>query len=464
MYQRFFTAVFILTFFFCALLTQAAKPPPALLKAINNADTVSADKLCADIIFSSESPADAAYANAVTSILLYLDINSEAASRAESMSDFFMGSEDKDEEYAGSLLLYLAGKITEKELTEKMKDAPPDWRATSSIAKYVKILNAGINPMKLNFCAQKYIAASEELEHGSWGRLWKSRLAVWHNSLQDKNDNPEGLEKLIVTRKADAFGGEFRTRIKMLNNLIELRLQDKGAEASTIAKKTLFDLGMAKSKLANRPYVLLLESLSGKKKSAADLYKAAKKSPELFLMASIVLFVDNLSSTPDGKINKSYLTVYLDNYLTNIKNSKEIAVSNWKHKVETWKKWCLADFAPSGGLEPLLAKHSTAVVTIGNEKGALKQAALLLEKFKYCKNLNKISVEEFRVERMLFKGRPKPDDFDFAAVNLKTYLLTLPIAAQQGEWGRFRYLKTYKKKLEYMMIQLCLPYWPSLKN
>lgn len=421
--------------------------PKALTQAIKDGKTKKANELAAEIVFTAEDTASGARANIVMSILLFLDAEPEASSRAQSIGDFYLDTKDSEEKRALLILKYLGGKSSEKKLLENMQKQPADWKATAVIARYVKILSEeGVNAKKLNACVKEYMELSEKMGKESWGNVWRNRLIRWHNSLQDKMDKGDGLEKLIGQVKDDVLAGPLKGQLISIGNVIELYLKDKKNDASKACRKSLGEIE-DKDSDANRGYVAILEYLGGNKKNMQDVYKLTRGNSDLFIIAGISIFTKDLSNSKDGEINKNSLLIHLKNFSNNINNSERQTLLDWKNRVEKWKKWCNEEFPLKAGQEPLLVRHSKVYAEKNKEKLARKSALAIYEKLRSARTIDSVSLNDFTKLRVLFKNRPKPENMDFSIPEIKTYLQSLPFETQQGEWGRVRYMKAFTENM-----------------
>ena len=439
--KSFFSGITAVSVFFIFFTTGICDTDSAavssLHKLIENGDTDKAEDLCGDIVFSSENPADAGYANVAISILLFLEMDGNAASRSASMCDFYVDSDNPDEQKSALILTYLAGRISGKQLTEKLKDADNDRKATAAIAQYVRTLaKYGVVPAELNKHIKTYISLIKDAPADSWGGIWKERIILWHNALQDKTGSYEDLEPLIAKKREDALKGPIRKQLIAVNNIIKQLLANKKA-SYLIPPKTP----------VTKEFTALLNFLKGKNKSLQTVYAATRDVPELSLMTAVAAFVKTLSDSPDGKLNKEILIVHLDNFLNNIQNSDEKLVQEWVPTVKRWQMWCKNDFPISPKLEPLLLKHSKAIEQIKRKEQAMAEA-LKIYKTMMDTPIQRVSLSDFKKERILFSNRPQFTSFDFSnGQAIQAYLKTLPAEVQQGEWGRARWLKTFKSNM-----------------
>ncbi len=444
----------IIFLFGCSLAADTRKDssgfPGSLLESIEKADIESAQEHCADLVFSTEDAGVSARANVVFSILQYLGREKVASSRAESTGMFYKDSEIPEEEAAAKLLLYLGDEIKADELWAYMKKKSPDWRATAAIAGYVKSLNdSGPDPEKLNRYVKEYMDATGQMDAQSWGNIWTSRLATWQTALQ-KKDVKGDLEKLIAEEMNVDPSGSLRERVRTLSGIYGLFLAGKRKEALAAAGESLGELESGKGGDAEA-YSLILKYLSGENIYSQEIYEAAKSNPDMFVMGAVGAFIGEFVLDRDGDIHKSVLAAHLDNYISNSGNAELEEALAWKKRVENWKKWSLAGCPKQDGLAPLLSLHSRAIADKDREKTALSEASELLSSLQSSVSLSEVALDDFKKVRHLFKGRPKPEDFDFESLDIQNHLEGMPFEARQGEWLRYRYMKTFKKKIVDML-------------
>ena len=430
------------------LHAQTNSLPPKLDSMIRAGNSVKASELCSEAAFSAETAAEGARINTIMSILLFLNLDPDAKSRATSIGDFFVGSDDTDEKAAALILDFLAGKISDRKLYKAIQDSSPDWIATAAIAMYVKTLHSsGIQPPQLNAYVKAYIEASKKLERDSWGNVWKERLAKWHNSLQDPHADIPGLEKLIVKVRKEAAIGPIKKQLATLNKIFNDFLQGNKSSAMSAIKKASYKIKAKKNKPDILPYALILDYLSGKSNNLQGMYKACSNNPDLFIMAAIAAFIRNLTDSTPGDLQKNILIAHLTNYLNNSSNANQKHAIKWKSTVEKWKTWCSSDFPPSSKLPPLLANHSNAIAAM--KQKMLKREALLklYYKIRKIKQLKRVSLSEFKKERHIYQNRPRPDSLTFSSSKVQKYITALPYEVQQSEWRRFAYVKIFKANL-----------------
>jgi hypothetical protein len=452
MYNIYFTIVFFIICLSCTspAFAQSESPSfhPKLYQAIQQGNIEKGKEYSAEIIFSSEDQAENAKINVIMSILLFLEMNPDATVRSISICDFFDAEASPDEKNAILVLSYLGGKISKKKLTEELKESDPNWQATALTAEYVKILkDTGVDPEKLNACVKKYMEISEGMETDSWGNIWKQRLILWHNSLQGSEETNTPLEPLIAKVKEDMINGPIKEQLTTINNIIAQLLKNHKIEATRDLKKAIILLSPKKNDPQNKPYLNILTYLDGKVENIKDIYKATMQQPDFFLITSVAIFVKKLSAKKPGDLYKKAFLTYLDNFLKNIKNSKQELVQQWKPQVEKWKKWCDTDFPYSTSLEPLLALHSRAIEKQKKKELALKKALMLYEKIKFYRSFSQLSMTEYKKVRELFKDRPHPPGLNFSGPEIKKYMSSLPFELQKGEWRRLAYMRTFKKKM-----------------
>ena len=419
-----------------------------LYQAVQKGDLKQAEVYCAEVLFKSEDHIETAKMNVIMSMLLFLDLNPDAVYRSLVIRDFMKGANSRDEKSARLILLYLGRKLSGELLEKELQGSSPSWKATAMAARYIRILNEkGIAPGLLNRCVQQYMALSDKLEPGDLGRLWKTRLILWHNSLQNPDSDTSKLEPLIVKAKDDALNGPIKQQLGMLDMIIRDMLQNHKLEASRKIKKAFAALGAGKNKSENQAYLKLLNYLGGSAGSTQDVYEASMNQPDLFLMATIAIFVKKLSDAKSGGFYKATLSSYLDSFMKNVENSKEESVQNWKPVVENWKRWCDNDFPYSSSLQPLLATYSRVIAAKKREQENKTKIPAVYSKLKMCRSLNQVSLSDYKKVRAIFKDRPKPVSMDFDAPEFKTYVLSLPPEVQRGEWMRIAYMKKFKKNM-----------------
>ena len=416
-----------------------------LARLIDAGDTVAAGNICAETVISAENIQDSAMANITIALLSSLDMDPEAAEKAETISMFLADSEDPAEHSAGVILAFLAGKLSSDALNKQLADAPDDFKAVAAVAEYIRIIrDQGVMPTRLNTCVKQYIATTKQLPNGSWPLLWRKRIAVWHNALQGIQDKDAVIEKLVAKVIDDALSAPARKQIDALNSLISMMLQNK--QASAIQTKIRKAAEICKGGQV-KPFTAILDYLSGKNKSVRTVYKETRSAPEFFLLASVAAFTKELYAAEKGKLQQEMLSAYLDNFTDNAGNTEQKNVLKWKIRVAAWQKWCSTGFHAAPGLEPLLLAHSKAIAEREKEKRLLAERLKLYEKLKNAGSLHKISVNDYKTMRQLFKDRPELPGLNFRDKSLNTYLNHLPFELQQGEWGRIRYLQTFKSNM-----------------
>ena len=426
------------------LHAQANVLPAKLDRAIRDGNATKASELCSEVAFSAETPAEGARANAIMSILLFLNLDPDAESRAKSIGDFFIGTNNKDEKAAAQILDFLAGKISDRKLYKAIKGCSPDWKATAFIAMYVKTLHdSGIQPAKLNAYVKAYMAISKKMGSNSWGNVWMKRLVKWHNSLQNPLERADGLEKLIVNVREEATAPPIKKQLTTLNKIFNLLLKGDKNSAMTAIKKASAGTEARKS----RPYAQILAYLSGELNDTSDIYDSCSKNPELYLMTSLAAFLKNLTNSKPGDLQKNVLLSYLNKYSKNVSKAHQQDATKWKDTVENWKQWCSSNFPDSSELPPLLATHSKAIVDMKQIVAKHSNALKLYNKIRNVRNLNRISMKDFKEERQMYQARPRPASLDFSSNEVKRYIATLPREVQRGEWHRFVYVRTFKANL-----------------
>ena len=421
---------------------------PELYQTVRKGDLKQAETSCAEALFVSEDQAETAKMNVVMSMLLFLDRNPDAVYRSSVIRSFMADPENSDEKSARAILSYLGRKLSGKSLKKELNDSSQSWKATAMAARYIRILNEkGIDPELLNSCIQQYMAISDELDPGDWGNLWKERLILWHNSLQNPDADTSEFEPLIVKVKEDALNGPIKEQLAMLDKILNDMLQNHKLEAGRKIKKAVVALASEKDKAGSEAYLKLLNYLGGSTTDVKDVYKATMKQPDLFLMTTIAVFVKKLSDAKPGEIYKTAFLSYLDNFIKNVDNSEQESVQQWKPVVEAWKTWCDDDFPFSTSLKPLLANHSRAIVAKKREEEAQKKLIALYNKLKMCRSFSQVSLSDYKKVRTIFKDRPMPDSMDFSRPEVQTYLSSLPQDVQRGESMRIAYMKTFKDNM-----------------
>ena len=448
MYNKFVKLFFVVLSLYCINMPvklKGATISPKLNQAITKGNIESAKDSCAEILFSTEDPVNSARINVIMSMLLFLNSNPNAIERSSTIRSFMVDKENTDESSARAVLGYLSKKLSGKKLIDQMKKADPNWQATALVARYIRILNElGVEPKFLNQCIMKYMEVSEKLQPEDWGNVWKSRLVLWHNSLQDKDGDLTGFEPLIVQVKEDVLNGPMKEQLATINKIINNLLQNRKSEAGRDIKKTLVSLGKNKNKPENILFVKLLDYLDGKNIAQQDLFKSTIQQPEFFLLTIIAVVVKKMSDAKLGEIRKAELIAYLDNYEKNMKNSKEKLVLQWQAKVAKWKSWCSKDFPYSPSLKPLLGAHSRAFAIKNREKLAQQAALKLYIKLKKMTSLNRVSMSDYKKVRAIFKERPRPKSMDFSSKSMQPYLISLPPEVVQGESRRLSYMSSFK--------------------
>ena len=430
------------------LRAQTNTLPENLDSAIRDGNVKKASELCSEAAFSAETAAEGARINTIMSILLFLNLDPDAKSRANSIGDFFIGTDDKDEKAAAMILDFLAGKISDRKLYKAIQGNSPDWIATAAIAMYVKTLHdSGIQPAQLNAYVKAYMAASEKLERNSWGNVWRNRLVKWHNSLQNPLNNTDGLEKLIVKVQKEAATGPIKEQLATLNDIINSFLKGNKSSALSAIKRASAEIKADKNKPNIQPYAQILDYLSGKTNDSRGMYNSCSKNPDLFLMASIAAFIRNLTTSKPGDLQKNVLLAHLDNYSNNFNNAKQQDAVKWKDTVEKWKQWCSSDFPASDNLPQLFATHSNAIAAVKQRAAEQDKLLKLYYKIKNIRRLNRVSISDFKEERKIFQDRPRPASLTFSSSEVQKYITTLPYELQQSEWRRFAYVKLFKSNL-----------------
>ena len=418
---------------------------PGLNQAITKGNIESAKNACAEILFSTEDPADSAKVNVIISMLLFLNRNPDASERSLTIRSLMVDKENPDESNARAILGYLSKKLSGKKLLEQVKKMNPNWQATALVARYIRILNElGVKPKLLNQCIMKYMVVSEKLQPEDWGNVWKARIVLWHNALQDKDGELTGFEPLIVQVKEDALSGPIKEQLAIINQIINDLLQNRKREAERGIKKALASLGKNKKKPENILFVKLLDYLSNKKIDPKDLFKSTLQQPEFHLLTAIAVTVKKISDAKPGEIYKAQLMPYLNNYEKNLKTSKEPLILEWQPYVEKWKIWCSNDFPNTPSLKPLFGVHSRAFAIKNREKLAQQAALKLYSKLKRTTSLNRVSMSDYKKVREIFKERPRPISMNFSSKAMQSYLTSLPPEVGRGEAQRLSYMNSFK--------------------
>ncbi len=442
--------IFLMVIFFCCVYMPAKLMgetiSPELNQALTKGNIASAMESCAETLYSTDDPTDFARINVIMSMLLFLNRNPDAVDRASTIRNFMVDPESPDENSAKAVLGYLGKQLSGKMLFEQMKQADPNWQATAFVARYIRILNElGLKPKILNQCIMQYMKIAETLQPDEWGNAWKERLILWHNSLQTKDGEIANFEPLICQVIEDELNGPIKEQLMTINTILNNMLQNRKHEVQRNIKKAFIDLGADKDKAENKPYITLLNYLSGKAINIKDVFQSTITQPDFFLMTTIAAFVKTLADTKPGDIYKSLLLSYLDNYETNMKNSTMESVLNWHPGLEKWKNWCSNDFPDSPSLKPLLRTHCKAFAIKNREELAKKATIKLYNKLKMVKSLSRVSMAEYKKVRAIFKDRPRPESMSFSSQSMQPYLRTLPSEVKQGEGRRLAYMNSFKK-------------------
>ena len=424
-----------------------AEISPKLKQEISQGNVKVAIDSCAEALYNSEDQSETAKLNVIMSMLLLLDLNPHATDRLSTIQSFMM-NKNHDESNAKTILGYLSKQFSGNKLIAQMKTADNNWQATALVARYIRILNElGVKPKLLNQCIVNYMAISDKLQPGDWGNIWKKRVILWHNSLQNSENNTSGLEPLIAKAKEDMLSGPIKEQLTEINTIINDLLLTKKLSATKNANRALIALGAARKSSENLSYAMLLDYLGGGKVTTQELFKTTMNHNDFLLITAVAFFVKKLSDAKPGELSKSELITYLNNYTKNSNNSQQELVLKWRPTVEKWKRWCEADFPYSSSLKPLLATHSKAMLAKNRDQAVQKEALAVYSKLSRMTSLNRVSINDYKKMRVIFKNRPHPASMEFTSSAMKGYVASLPVDVQNGEWYRIRYMHSFKKNM-----------------
>jgi hypothetical protein len=262
--------------------------------------------------------------------------------------------------------------------------------------------------------------------------------------------DPKTLEKLILTKKGKFSvpdrmtkdGGEYVAQIT------KLYMDGKISEAKTKAAE------IKKTMQKTSPAYQVVDYLAGNNSISPEaLFKATSKDAGLWALASLAMFVHELSSCV--KPDKSSLLCHLKNFESNVKVAKnDSRLNEWRTETPKWRKWCENGFKSNPDLPILLrAKSSDGDAKLLDAGDSTPKA-----------DITTMSLKEFIATRKPYAKRPKLVALECSRKTLQRYFDTLPQKLKRPELRRYKTIKGIKDYIIRILERNPYPNGLILKN